>query len=198
MRDSKNGNADCASLAAVSETFERGTARIRKAAGHGKAGIPYRTAATALILVLLLSLLCGCGQADISSYADKEITVSGLAGQDFTVTPAELAAMDCVNRSDTGATEKAGTVKAHGPLLPTFLEAYGYSIDQIDRVRFFCKDEYKVVLKKEYLTDYDIILSVSSGSKILPEKEQPLRILIPEAESSKWAYGVIRMEFVLK
>ena len=158
----------------------------------------FQAAAAGLTMVLLLSLLCGCGQADISSYAEQEITVSGLAGQDFTVTPAELAAMDCVNRSDTGATEKAGTVKAHGPLLPTFLEAYGYSIDQVDRVRFYCKDEYKVVLKKEYLTDYDIILSVSSGSKVLPEKEQPLRILIPEAESSKWAYGVIRMEFVLK
>lgn len=151
-----------------------------------------------ILIVLCLCLICGCGRADISSYADREITVSGLGESDFTVTPGEMAELKCVDRSDTGATEKAGTVKAHGPLLETFLEAYGYSIDQIDRVRFYCKDDYKIVLKKEYLTDYEIILSVSSGSEILPEAQQPLRLLVPEAESSKWAYGITKMEFVLK
>lgn len=149
-----------------------------------------------LSLLLCAGLMTGCGQADISSYSDQTITVSGLEDVDFTVTPADLQAMDCVNRQDTGATQKAGTVKAHGPLLETFLKEYGYTVDDIDRVRFYCKDDYKVVLKKEYLTDYEIILSVSSGSEALAEKEQPLRILVPDAESAKWAYGITKIEFV--
>ena len=155
-----------------------------------------------LMMVILilgsLSLFSGCGQVDISSYENQEITVRGLKDEVFTVTPAELKEMDCVSRQDTGATAKAGTVKAYGPLLITFLESYGYALEDIDRVRFYCKDEYKVVLKDEYLTDYEIILSIASGREPLAEKEQPLRILVPEAESSKWAYGITEIEFVLK
>ena len=150
------------------------------------------------LMLICLVLLSACGQADISSYAKQEITVSGLTEEDFTVTPAELLEMDCVKRTDTGRSEKAGTVTAYGPLLSTFVETYGVSVEDLDRVRFFCKDEYKVVLKKEYLTDYEIVLAASGGSKALPEEQQPLRLLIPEAESSKWAYGITRMEFVLK
>ncbi len=151
-----------------------------------------------LMALMLLFTFCACGQADIAAYENEAITIHGLQEEDFTVTPAELMAMKCVSRQDTGATAKAGTVRAYGPLLTTFLEHYGYSLEQIDRVRFYCKDEYKVVLKDEYLTDYEIILSVASGSKALGEKEQPLRILVPEAESSKWAYGITDIEFELK
>lgn len=173
--------------------------RENKTSGHpGRR----RNAALAVLAVLIamtvLCMFCACGKADISAYEDQTITIHGLKEEDFTVTPAELMELKCVSRQDTGATAKAGTVKAYGPLLPTFLEHYGYSLDQIDRVRFYCKDEYKVVLKDEYLTDYDIILSVASGSEALGEKEQPLRILVPEAESSKWAYGITDIEFERK
>lgn len=158
--------------------------------------------AAAVLFVLCLTgcMICltACGQADISSYAEQEITIAGLGEEEFTVTPAQILEMECVKRTDTGATEKAGTVKAYGPLLSTFLETYGYSIDQVNRVRFLCKDDYKVVLKKNYLTDYEIVMTATNGSKALPEKLQPLRILVPEAESSKWAYGITRIEFVLE
>ena len=145
-----------------------------------------------------LGLFCGCGKADISSYNEQEITVKGLKDSDFTVTPQELMEMKCVSRQDTGKTAKAGTVKAYGPLLSTFLEKYGCTLEEIDRVRFYCKDDYKVVLKDEYLTDYEIILSAAAGKEPLAEKEQPLRILVPEAESSKWAYGITEIEFERK
>lgn len=151
-----------------------------------------------LMALILLFSLCACGKADIAAYENETITVHGLKEEDFTVTPADLMAMKCVSRQDTGATAKAGTVKAYGPLLTTFLEHYGTSLEQVDRVRFFCKDDYKIVLKDEYLTDYEIILSVASGSEALGEKEQPLRILVPEAESSKWAYGITNIEFEMK
>ena len=165
--------------------------------GYVFPGVRFFCMMSALILSGLV-LFSGCGQADISSYENQEITVRGLEEHEFTVTPAELLEMKCVSRQDTGATAKAGTVKAYGPLLTTFLEAYGYTLEDIDRVRFYCKDEYKVVLKDEYLTDYDIILSVAAGSEALVEKEQPLRILVPEAESSKWAYGITEIEFQRK
>jgi hypothetical protein len=149
------------------------------------------------VIVLLLLLLCACGKkADISAYGDTPITISGLADKDFTVTPNELAKLPCVSRTATGATAKAGTVNATGPLLETFLEQYGFKESDFSKIRFIADDSYKVVLKDEYLTDYEVVLAISSGSEPLPSEQQPLRILIPEAESSMWEYSVVRIEFV--
>ena len=153
-------------------------------------------------LLLLMTLVCmsgmltACGKADLSAYGEEPITISGLKDEEFTVTPNELAEMKCVSRTDTGATQKAGTVKAYGPLMSTFVEQYGYTMSDFSKIRFICRDEYKTVLQKEYLTDYEIVLSVASGSDPLSEKEQPLRILVPEADSYRWAYSVERIEFV--
>jgi hypothetical protein len=148
----------------------------------------------ALCCALLLAA-CG-GSADISAYGDAPIEISGLTETDFTVTPNELAALECVSRSATGATAKAGTVKAVGPLLDTFLEGYGRKTSDFNRIRFIASDGYRVVLRDEYLTDYEVVLSVSSGKNPLPESERPLRILIPEAESNMWEYSCVRIEFV--
>lgn len=123
------------------------------------------------------------------------IAISGLMAEEFTVTPNELAALDCVSRTATGATAKAGTVNATGPLLNTFLVHYDCKASDFYKIRFLCADGYKVVLKDEYLTDYEVVLAISSGTEPLVEGQQPLRVLIPEAESSKWAYSVICIEF---
>ncbi len=149
------------------------------------------------LAVALLVLLSACGKktADISAYAETPIAIAGLTEAEFTVTPAALAALDCVSRTATGATAKAGTVNAYGPLLNTFLAQYGCSAADFYKIRFLCADGYKVVLRGEYLTDYEIVLAVSAGSEPLTEAQRPLRVLIPEAESSKWAYSVIRIEF---
>lgn len=173
---------------------------VQSGATHNKGkNLRFPSFIIALVLILGgLGLFCSCGKADISSYKEQEITVKGLKDSDFTVTPQELMEMKCVSRQDTGKTAKAGTVKAYGPLLSTFLEEYGCTLEEIDRVRFYCKDDYKVVLKDEYLTDYEIILSAAAGKEPLAEKEQPLRILVPEAESSKWAYGITEIEFERK
>lgn len=148
-----------------------------------------------LLLVCVSGLFTACGKADISAYGNEEITISGLKDSDFTVTPEELAEMKCVKRSDTGRSEKAGTVTAYGPLLSSFVEQYGYEMTDFSKVRFICKDKYKTVLQDEYLTDYETVLSVASGSDPLAEAERPLRILIPEADSYRWAYSVVRIEF---
>jgi hypothetical protein len=153
-----------------------------------------------LVLAVAISGGCGDGQtevkADMSAYGDAPIEISGLTETDFTVTPNELATLACVSRSATGATAKAGTVRAVGPLLDTFLAEYGKKMSDFNRIRFIASDEYRVVLRDEYLTDYEVVLSVASGGEPLPGSEQPLRILIPEAESNMWEYACVRIEFV--
>lgn len=154
----------------------------------------------ALILAIVLLSSCGGGtptvKADISAYGDEPITIVGLREEDFTVTPNELKELPCVERTAVGATAKAGTVHAIGPLLSTFLEQYGASMADFDRIRFLCKDGYRSVLKDEYLTEYEVVLQLALSDGPLTGEQQPLRALIPEAESSYWAYGVTTIEFV--
>jgi len=150
------------------------------------------------IALALILLLTSCGvrvKADISAYGDTEITISGLLEEDFTVTPNELAQLDCVSRSATGTSAKAGTVSVVGPLLTTFLEQYGKAPSDFSKIRFIASDGYEVYLQNDYLTDYEIILGVSRTKEPLPESEWPLRILIPEAAQGKWEYAVVRIEF---
>jgi hypothetical protein len=162
---------------------------------NGAAGLR-RYGAFAVILALLMLLsACGAKTADLSAYGDTPIEISGLTDQDFTVTPNELAKLKCVSRTATGESEKAGTVDATGPLLNTFLAQYHCQMSDFYKIRFLCADQYKVVLKGEYLTDYEVVMAISGGGKPLDKAQQPLRILIPEAESSMWAYSVVRIEF---
>ena len=151
----------------------------------------------ALPLLLLCLLLTSCGGklGDMSAYGDTPIEVVGLLEEDFTITPNELAQLECVARTATGATAKAGTVNAYGPLLNTFLAQYGCQASDFYKIRILCADGYKVVLKDEYLTDYEVVLCVSYQGAPLPESLQPMRLLIPEAESGKWAYAITRIEF---
>ena len=148
-----------------------------------------------LPLLFLLLWLAGCGKPGLADYGDEPIVISGLMEEDFTITANELMALDRISRTATGATAKAGTVKAYGPLLDTFLAQYGYKASDFYKIRFLCADEYKVVLRDEYLTDYEIVLAVAYQDGPLPENMRPLRLLIPGAESSKWAYAVTRIEF---
>jgi len=149
----------------------------------------------AALALLLAAMGCGSKIADISAYGDSAITISGLTDETFTVTPNDLAKLDCVSRTATGATAKAGTVDAYGPLLDTFLAQYGCKTSDFHKIRLYAADGYKVVLKGEYLTDYEVVLAISCGKDPLPESQQPLRILIPEAESSMWEYAVTKIEF---
>jgi hypothetical protein len=155
-----------------------------------------RFATVLLIALVLIFASCAAKPADISAYADTPIEIAGLTDKDFSVTPRELSELDCVKRSATGATAKAGTVSASGPLLDTFLAQYGKKMTDFERIRFIGADDYRKVLKGDYLTDYEVVLSIASGNKPLPATDQPLRILIPEAESEYWVYSCVRIEFV--
>jgi hypothetical protein len=158
-----------------------------------------------LISGLLLAglLLCSCSgavkvKADISAYGDTPVTISGLLDEDFTITPDELAGLECVQMNGSGKSEKAGTVSAVGPLLETFLARYGKSKTDFAKIRFYASDNYKITLREESLTKYKIVLSVARGNDPLPAAQQPLRLFLPKAESSNWIYAVIRIEFIAK
>ncbi|MCD8331659.1 MAG: hypothetical protein LUB63_03890 [Oscillospiraceae bacterium] len=131
----------------------------------------------------------------IAAYADAEIRIVGLLEEDFTITPAELLSMDCVYATATGKSEKAGMVSGYGPTLDTFLAQYGVALDEIKAVRVCCADDYTILLGRTTWDKYDIVLSVANGRRALKEYHQPLRLVIPGADSGKWAYMVTEMDF---
>ena len=145
-------------------------------------------------LLLLLLSLAGCA-ADISAYEDTPILVTGLLEEDFYITPGELAALECVEATAVGKTAKAGTVQAYGPTLEAFLTQYGKTLNEFKSVRFTASDDYVVTIGKVSWDKYDVILSVSQGSKALPDYQQPLRIVIPGGDSGNWVRCVTAIEF---
>lgn len=167
---------------------------VEKAGKHGYKK-HWRSSLGCMFLFLVLCCACTGKTADLSGYGDMPITVSGLTDEEFTITANELAQLECVSRTATGATAKAGTVNAYGPLLDTFLAQYGCQASDFYKIRFLCADNYKAVLRGDYLTDYEVVMAISYGGEPLPESCQPMRLLIPEAESNLWAYSVIRIEF---
>jgi hypothetical protein len=151
------------------------------------------------LLFILCIAVSSCGAkvtADISAYGDTPIKIIGLAEEEFTVTPNELAKLECVSISASGKTEKAGSVNSVGPLLDTFVTEYGKKLTDFKTVRFLASDQYQVSFSGDKLTDYTIVMSLASEKDPLPENMRPMRLLIPEADSNNWIYAVIQIEFV--
>lgn len=140
---------------------------------------------------------------DINSYADQTIELVGLTddGSSINISVSQLAQFHCVRQTvagtgmGTNGESKAGTVSIYGPELGTVLEYFGYYKSDFRRIRFTCKDDYKVTLRGDSLS-YDIYLSIASGKDALYEKQQPLRVVIPDEQSGKWGYGVVKIEFI--
>jgi hypothetical protein len=154
----------------------------------------------ALILTAVLALvLAACGQSGladaIAEYSDSPITIVGLLAEEFTVTPGDLAALECVSRSAAGQTDKGGKVAGIGPTLTTFLAEYGKTPADFTLVRFIASDAYRITLRQKTLTERDIVLSLANGEDPLPGSQRPMRLVIPGAESSQWIYAVERIEF---
>ena len=151
--------------------------------------------AAAVIAMLLALASCGAKLPDISEYGDTPITIVGLLEEEFTITPNELAKLECIDLSAKGQSAKAGTVSGIGPTLITFLEQYGKTPADFDSIRFIAADKYRITLGGSRHTDDIVLFSISGSSKPLSKGEQPVRLVIPGASSSQWIYGVIRIEF---
>jgi hypothetical protein len=156
----------------------------------------YKIITTALLVCFLCTGCAAKITADISSYGDTPITISGLTDKEFTVTPNDLAKLRCVQLSASGKTAKAGNVSAVGPLLDTFLAKYGKKLTDFKVIRFIARDQYTISLTGEYLTNYKIVMSLCAGKNPLAKNMQPMRLFIPGAESSYWIYAVVRIEFI--
>jgi DMSO/TMAO reductase YedYZ molybdopterin-dependent catalytic subunit len=141
---------------------------------------------------------CAAKLPDISEYGDAPIEIIGLTDENFTITPTELAKLKLTNTSATGATAKAGTVSGVGVSLIDFLAEYGKAPGDFKTIRFTASDEYSIRLSGEKHTDDLVLLAVSGKDKPLPEVERPLRLIIPNAESNQWVYGVVKIEFEAK
>lgn len=148
-----------------------------------------------VLAVCICAVLVSCGKADISAYKDRQIMITGLTDEDFYITAGGLAEMKCVSATAHGKSAKAGTVNAYGPTIETFLEKYGKTIDEFRSIRCVASDGYTVTFGKVTWDRSELILSVANGSDALEEKQQPLRIVAPDADSGNWIRAVIQMEF---
>lgn len=151
----------------------------------------------AALPALLLVCLTGC-KADISAYETAPIQIIGLTEEPFSVTPKELMDMECVSATAQGNSDKAGTINAYGPTMETFVSSRGRSLDDFRTIRFSASDGYDVTVNRLVWDSYDIILSVSNGTKPLEERQRPLRVVIPGYDSGKWVRLVTQIEFSAK
>ncbi len=137
----------------------------------------------------------------IDEYKNEQIEIHGLLDDSFYITPLELSQLKCerITAKGTGAGEggvsKAGVVSAYGPTLQTFVSTFGQDLQSFRRVKFTCKDGYYTTFRADALAN-TIILSIASGKEALYDKQQPLRVVAPSEESGKWAYGVVRIDFL--
>lgn len=149
--------------------------------------------------VLICTAMTSCGvkvSADISAYGDTPIKVTGLEKDTFEVTPNELAKMECVKETAEGVSKKAGKVTAVGPTLETFTKEHGHEVSEYSQITFKASDGYTTVLDSAFLKSHStIVLSVANGDKALRKKEQPMRLLIPGAPSSKWTKLVKEIDY---
>jgi hypothetical protein len=151
-------------------------------------------------LVLFAAGLSACGSDDPSSlpYRDSEVVISGVAGEDFPVTIAELAALELVSEKAEAARSNGDIVKitAVGPTLETFLAQYGKKQSDYSAVRFTATDGYSISVGKEILEKREIVLALMDGNKAFDKgKSAPLRAVVIGERAMYWARMVCKIEF---
>ncbi|MDR1028864.1 MAG: molybdopterin-dependent oxidoreductase [Clostridiales Family XIII bacterium] len=155
-------------------------------------------ASVAVSFAIIASLLSGCTtEPSKLRYLDEEIAVSGLTGEEFTVTVGELTALDAVSKKAEGLRSNGDVVKftAVGPTIDTFLEAYGKSRADFTGVRFSATDGYSVIIPKELFEKREIVLAYMNGGRALDRKNAPLRAIVIDERAMYWARMIDRIEF---
>ena len=155
-------------------------------------------------VILIIACMTGCGiltacgtdDIDISSYASKEVVLSGIQDEDIVLTIADLKAMECKTVKTHSTSDKIGDVRATGPELDIVLAAYGVSKSDFDKIIIYGTDQYDVKLKNDYITTNDIYLAFGVDGEPLDTESAPCRIIIPESDSAYWTRMVNRIEFI--
>ncbi len=159
-----------------------------------------------IFLLITALLLTGCSdpvrqqtelRAELESYADEKIVISGLQDKDFEISVAELMEFDTVTKSAASNTADGQQVKVKitGPLLNTFLQKYGKSQRDFSVVRFSARDKYSIAVVSDILANRDIILGFMDKGKALIGEDRPVRVVIPEERAMYWVRMLNRIDF---
>jgi hypothetical protein len=120
--------------------------------------------------------------------------VTGL-GEDFTITAADLAELPTAAETVANYEEQAGgDIYTCGPTLETFLEHYGYSLEDFESVSFVTNTSYSVYMSADTFSK-DVVLTIRTPTGALGEKYQPMQVIVPENNNENWAFGVISIDF---
>ncbi len=155
-------------------------------------------------MLVAVMLLCGCQreisvqQEAIADYAEEKIAISGLTDEEFTVTVAQLASLAVIaeDASSRKANGETLSMQAVGPTLDTFLAQYDKTREDFSKIRFTAADGYVITLSAGVLEQQEMILAVANGEQPLDENEQPLRLVLPGADSMYWERAVCHIDFI--
>jgi hypothetical protein len=155
-----------------------------------------------LVFGLLLTLNAGCGNTEAAAKAagthdEDKILIHGLQSEDFRISVSDLKKLAAVTQyaeSNRANGEKV-KVEATGPLLDTFLQAYGKTQRDFTTIRFSANDNYSIAVPSDVLQKRKIILAYADYGKALSEEDQPIRVIIPEERSMYWVRMLNRIDF---
>lgn len=107
-------------------------------------------------------------EAELADYAEARITVSGLADEDIAISVADLAQLEAVSRPASATRSNGEKVKitAVGPLLDTFLAAYGHQQTDFDHIRFGASDGYAITVEHNLLANRELTLALMDGGSV--------------------------------
>ncbi|MEL7567862.1 MAG: molybdopterin-dependent oxidoreductase [Dehalobacterium sp.] len=161
-----------------------------------------------IFLLMLMAVLfnAGCGNSKagqeelknkLAAYGDEEILISGLEGQDFSISVKDLMDLDTVTKSAVSnrANGEQVKVKVTGPLLDTFLKKYGKSQQDFSLIRFSARDRYSIAVPADILRNRDIILAFMDQGEPLVEADRPVRVIIPGERAMYWVRMLNRIDF---
>ena len=149
-----------------------------------------------LAVVLIMSaVLCGCAKETETAAADADspedeatLTVSGLDGDDITITLSEIMAMDAYDGRVEGADSAGEPVEydVKGAYLADLLEQNGYAQSDFAGLRVIASDGYSIEVGADILAARDVILGYEMDGEPLDEGNAPLRVFIPEERAMYW------------
>lgn len=189
----------------MSDPYEKGTeAAIKRVRGERM-----RAALGSVIVLAVVACVVALGPAsgllsNMGSLAytgsdglEKNIMITGLADEPFTLTESELAELPTASETVEGYEQlppEQAAIYELGPTLATLAEAYGHELSEYAEVCFVSNTTYSVGATAETLAK-DLVLTLRTPDGPLPDKYLPMQVILPERNNQNWAFGVISIDF---